>query len=128
MKLRDMDIPNASVALEEARRPHRPRCQPKAHKRAMTAVITSISRAVAAGMTSTVVDVPTFVFGEPRFDVDDVTDQVRQDLEQRGYKVDTFPGVPSVAIAWGETLTRAKSVPDTSTNANSPADQYDIGL
>jgi precorrin-2 methylase len=127
MKLRDMEIPNASVALEEAHRPRRPRSQPKAHKRAMTAVVTSISRAVAAGMTSTVVDVPTFVFGEPRFDIDDVTDQIRQDLEQRGYQVDTFPGIPSIAIEWGKTRSQI-AITTKSVGAENPSDQYDIGL
>lgn len=48
-----MGIPDAMTALEESRRIHKPRKQPKAYKAALNAVIASISRAVAAKMTST---------------------------------------------------------------------------
>ena len=125
-----MSIPDATTALEESLRQKRPRTQPKAHNRAMTAVMTSISRAVAAGLTSTVVDVPTFVFGEPRFLVDDVTEYVRMDLEPRGYSVHTFPGVPSVAIAWGN-ASRNRQQLDGMPNqpeAQETLHRYDVGL
>lgn len=125
-----MDIPDAATAFEEARRVpcHRP--HPRAYKRAMTAVLTSISRSVAAGMTSTVVDVPTFVFGEPHFSVDEVTEYVRTRLEPLGYEVNTFAGVPSVAIAWGDTSqgrvqSRKRA---TSPPAHTTRERYDVGL
>jgi hypothetical protein len=97
----------------------------------MAAVLASISRAVAAEMTSTVVDVPTFVFGEPRFSVDDVTEHVRMNLEGHGYNVDTFPGVPSVAISWGDARSRTGDVRDREMYEKpsiAASGQYDVGL
>ena len=123
-----MNIPDAATALEEACRPRKARSQPKAYMRAMTAVMGSISRAVSLGLKSTVVDVPTFVFGEPRFDVDDVTEHVRQDLVQRGYTVDTFPGVPSIAISWGQASRAQKTAERTGEGEEPCPEQYDVGL
>jgi len=91
-------------------------------------VMTSISRAVSLGLKSTVVDVPTFVFGEPRFDVDDVTEHVRQDLVQRGYTVDTFPGIPSIAISWGRATRAQINAADPGDSGQTGANQYDVGL
>lgn len=124
-----MDLPDAATALEEATRPRRPRSQPKAYHRAMSSVMTTVSRAVAAGMTSTVVNMPTFLFGEPRFCVDDVTQHVRMNLESRGYAVTTFPGSPSIAIQWGRVAQgRAKSDTDVDQTHDEAPGRFDIGL
>lgn len=135
-----MQIPDAATALDHATRPRRARMHPEVHRRALAVVLASISRAVAARLTSTVVEVPIFVFGEPRVHVDDVTEYVRAVLEQRGYQIDTFVGVPSVAISWADQDACAhRCAPDKlSTNHRTPrpppstsstsVSDYDIGL
>lgn len=132
----DLDIPNASAALEEATRPRRPRTAPRAYERAMATVLSAISRAVRSGMTSTVVEVPTFVFGLARVYVDDVTAYVRDTLVQHGYRVDTFPGSPYIAIDWGRGRANCSGVPSLPRNDVSRGvvadrttdDPFDIGL
>lgn len=133
-----MHIPDAATALEHATQPRRARAHAETHRRALTSVLASISRAASARLTSTVVDVPTFVFGAPRVCVDDVTEYVRATLEQRGYRVDTFPGIPSVAISWTPQCEPAHSSRRGGKDAlcadapprapASPATDYDIGL
>lgn len=133
MKLRSaMSIPPAAAALEESLRTHRPRSQPKAYEKAMSVALTSISRATSAGLTSTVMNVPTFVFGTPRFDVDDVTEHVKANLEPLGYRVATYPGSPSIAISWGKwARAPGEASPPTCTAWHASTEacaDYDIGL
>jgi hypothetical protein len=94
------DIPLATEAFETANRPRKPRSAPGAYHRALGCALAAISRACCAGMVSTFVEVPTFVFGEPRFSIDDVTEYIRSCLESRGYWVTTHSGSPTIAIGW----------------------------
>lgn len=109
------DIPLATEAYEAANRPRKPRAAPGAYHRALGCAISAISRACSAGMVSTFVEVPVFVFGEPRFAVDDVTEYIRSCLEARGYWVTTHKGSPTIAIGWdpvNSTPKRAHSDPE----------------
>lgn len=101
-------------------------------RKAMDVACSSISRASSRGLTSTVVDVPTFVFGFPLFDVNVVTSAVKDGLEARGFRVLTLEDSPSIAIDWtsdvvggGSPLTsRERSVAERAVHDSA----YDIGL
>ena len=116
------EIPSAADALNASTAPPRSRARPIAYQKAIMTALSAISRAVRARMTSTVVEVPTFVFGQPRFSVDDVTEYVRSCLESKGYWVVTYPGSASIAIGWSGTTGAtdpATSPIDTATHETS---------
>jgi hypothetical protein len=85
----------------------------------MNVVARTLKQAIGVRLTSTIVDLPVIVFGEPRYDIDDVTRYIKETLEARGYHVETYRGVPSVAIDWAG--------PRSETRAPG-RDKFDIGL
>lgn len=128
-------IPCAKEALEACQRPRRTHASPKACERALTIALNAVARAIAGGMTSVVVDVPSFVFGEPRFRIDDVADYVRKTLEERGYWVVTYPNSPSIAIGWSvscsshkTTTNETNALPKAAPAVEDIAVPFDVGL
>jgi hypothetical protein len=86
--------------------------------------LASISRAVKTGVTSTVADLPTFAFGEPLSDIDDVTEHVKSMLELRGYAVATYAGSHAIVISWGPAGTRS-ATRNTADDEDNGADDDD---
>lgn len=148
-KFDQIGIPSASEALEAASRPRQARAHPHASQKALRVAMNAIQRAVGLGMTSTVAEAPTFVFGEPRFNIDDITGHVKSVLERHGYQVTIHQGSPLVAISWGglqsEGDSDSKSMgqcsdaartirisgpapPSQNTHRHTDADKYNIGL
>jgi hypothetical protein len=135
------NLPSASEAYEQTGRKSK-RLYPKVCQSAIKSCLASISRAVKSGMTSTVADIPTFAFGEPLSDVDDVTDHVKTILELRGYSVTTYQGSHAIAISWAPTrATKPGKESSKSPRAIGPGDtsyapvetaevdgQFDVGL
>ena len=133
-------FPSAEEAY--ARTGHRSkRLYPKVCAHAIRTCLGSISQAVKSGMTSTIADVPTFAFGEPVSDVDDVTDHVKTVLQLKGYVVDTYAGSKTIAISWAppqEHDTRSRSrrerpKRDGSSSRHAPVEprvdsRFDVGL
>lgn len=124
-----MDIPLASDTLQVATRPRQRRVGAPAYTRALNCAVAAITKACSAGLTSTVVDVPTFVFGQPRICVDDITEYVRSCLTARGYWVVTYSGSSSIAIGWNSSEQRATGQPpQPKTERTATESIYDIGL
>ena len=119
-------IPHATEALEASHRPRRPRTHVRILERAIATVLEAIARAIKAGMVSTVVEVPTFVFGEPMFQITDVTQYVKESLEARGYWVLVYPSTPVIAVGWGTDQGEGKQ--SSERGRSRTRSHYDVGL
>ena len=108
------------VSVEYSRRTRRTP-PARATDAAIADVCRAIARASSRGLSSTVADVPTFLFGSPFFKVDDVTAAVKETLESLGYSVLTHAGSPTIAVDW------SRSDPDDD-DVLSAKDEFDVGL
>ena len=69
-------------------------------------VCVKLARAARAGASKMGTDVPTFVFGRPRYDRDRAARYVAAKLRKRGFEVAGAPGCARLSVSWDRRPTR----------------------